>query len=138
MFLWRAVDDEGEVIENRAELIPETAIEREAGLTGPLPSTPEPTSRIENGHPPPDTTTDVLPGKHKTAKILTSKWKEGADALAVRCPHYQNKTGKANPFHMANTAGKLGYAEVTDDNLGEVLNALEDYATKAESAGIPA
>ena len=52
--------------------------------------------------------------------------------LAADEPHYQDKGGLPNFFHMANAAAKCGYAEITDDNLSDVEAALRQYAHDAE------
>lgn len=54
-------------------------------------------------------------------------WKEAALALAHEVPYY-TKAGQVDWFHLTGAAHKLGYAEITDANLQDVIAALRDYA----------
>lgn len=65
---------------------------------------------------------------HKPAVIKAQDWKAVADELAERVPHYRNPKGTANYYHMLGAAGKVGFAEITDNNIVEVVLALEEYA----------
>jgi hypothetical protein len=68
----------------------------------------------------------------KPASIGGSKqWKGLADDLAARCPYYRNANGTTNYSHMLGAAGKCGWEIVTDENVGSVIAAIEDYAKKA-------
>jgi hypothetical protein len=114
----------GEVISNGPDW------EKTPGQDTEPPSASEPPPEPE---PPPQTEADPDMPKRKPAAILSGKWKEAIADLAAEVPHYQNNQGKANGFHMANAAAKLGHAEVTDYNLPEVIADLRQYALDAEA-----
>jgi len=67
----------------------------------------------------------------KLAVIKSVGWALQALNLAKRQPYYQNKRGEADYGHMAASALKLGYPEIVDGNLVEVIAALEDHALAA-------
>ena len=64
----------------------------------------------------------------KPASIKANGWKAAGIALAAELPYYQDANGKPDWFHMTGAAGKLGYAEITDQNLDEVVVDLRQYA----------
>lgn len=117
------VDEEGEVVEAVALRLPPAIVTPPAQVE----------TRTGNGHDPEPATvkaeTERAP-TGKTPKITASGWREASTALAGRFPHYAGKDGKPNGFHMANAAGKLGFADITDDNLASVIYELEEYAKK--------
>lgn len=65
--------------------------------------------------------------KPKRASVRTSNWTQAATTLAAEVPHYQ-ENGQTNFHHLTGAAAKLGYNEITDQNLDEVLEALRGYA----------
>lgn len=69
----------------------------------------------------------------KIPDIKTRRWQAAIKAFADRHPKYQGARGKPNGFHIGGRVGKLGFTEVTDANLDEVMAALEQHAAEAES-----
>jgi len=71
-------------------------------------------------------------GKHpKQAMIKTKLFFELAPDLASQAPHYQDKAGQPNTNHMAAAAYKLNFAEITDNNVIAVMDALRQHAQEA-------
>lgn len=102
------VDESGDVIDvTPAPTIP-----------SPPPPAPAPVTKTSNGR--------------KTATISTKRWAKAAAAVAADHPHYCNTGGDINFYHMTAAAAKLGYAEVTDDNLSEVCQKLREYAAERD------
>lgn len=66
------------------------------------------------------------------ATVKTSEWAGASVKLAEDWPHYQ-KNGAANGYHMTTAAQSLGYPEITDDNLAEVVAALEKHAADKQA-----
>lgn len=74
----------------------------------------------------------------KPARVKCSTWNVRGKAFAAEVPYYQ-KDGNVDWPHLTGAAGKLGYQEINDSNLAEVLDALRQYAAdhaalKAEEA----
>ncbi|MFH1183932.1 MAG: phage recombination protein Bet [Chloroflexota bacterium] len=69
----------------------------------------------------------------KRTAIRTPKWMEATAALAARCPYWQDEAGAADTFHMVGALGKIGYAELTGDNIAQAMTELEDYAKANEA-----
>jgi hypothetical protein len=108
------VDEDGEVIDGQAKPV-------EAGSDG----SSDPGTTSVASHPQPTNGN----GRHKTAQISTPNWKGAAEELATRCPAY-TKDDERPDFHgMARKAVEMGYPEITDGNLTEVIAALEQAAT---------
>jgi len=91
----------------------------------PVPDPPE---------PPPTTTTIKGNGTGRPAVIKSGKWVAATRELAERCAYYLRPNGQPDFTRMAALAGQQGYAEVTDDNLADVVAALEEYAAQACAA----
>ena len=73
----------------------------------------------------------------KAAKV----WREECLKLCQRFSHYQTRihakgikggvpSGMPNFYHLLGAAAKCGFAQVTDDNVGDVIAAIEARAAK--------
>ena len=63
----------------------------------------------------------------KPATVKTGGWQSALERLAAAVPYYA-KDGRPDGYHALGVAGKLGYREVTAENLDEVLDGLSQYA----------
>lgn len=63
----------------------------------------------------------------KWAEIKIDNWPEVMKQFAAECPYYA-KDGEPDGYHMAGTALKQGFKEITAKNLPDVLEALRKYA----------
>lgn len=69
------------------------------------------------------------PKSTKLATISTGRFFDRAAEFAAKHPHYQDKSGKSDNIHLCATiAQKLGYDRITEDNLDEIFDKLEEYA----------
>lgn len=112
------------VIEQPKASAPKPAEKPPAGNGSHKPHTPS------EGHN--DTTSTR--GVGKSATVRSGGFNAAAVDLAARLPYYQNKQGGADFYHLTGAAAKLGHAEITDENLAQVLRELEDYAAQAVKA----
>lgn len=71
--------------------------------------------------------------QQKLADIRTAAWRGKAGQLGTRIPRYQTKDGAIDFPHMSAAALHLGYGQITDANLAEVLVALEQHALEADA-----
>lgn len=69
----------------------------------------------------------------KWAAVKTEHWQPAAEALAAELEYYRNANGSCNIFHMNKAALKLGYPEITDANLDDVIAALTEHAQAEEA-----
>jgi len=81
-------------------------------------------------------TTPAASDNRKLARIISGAWFERAKKLAARVSYYQ-KDGQPDLYHLAGSALKCGYPEITDDNLADVLRALEQHAIE-QTVEVPA
>ena len=77
----------------------------------------------------------------RSASIRTPAWTTAATALNKKLVeagivYYQGKDGKPNLYHMAGSAAKCGYSEVTETNLVSVISDLEQHA-REQSEAVP-
>ena len=70
-------------------------------------------------------------GRPKAAVVKTAGWLQAGKDLAQRYPCYASATGGPNYRRMTEIAAEHGYFEITDQNLAEVLAALEGSAAQA-------
>jgi len=80
-------------------------------------------------------------GNGRSALIKTPAWTTAATALNKKLveagiDYYQGKDGKPNLYHMAGSAAKCGYSEITEANLLSVLRDLEQHA-REQSEAVP-
>lgn len=85
---------------------------------------------------------DVIPTKDKPtskqASIKTPQFQAMIVKLQEATPYYNDaKTGKANNFHVLKSAAKIGYSEITSDNIDQILADLIQHA-KDNTVEVPA
>jgi hypothetical protein len=73
-------------------------------------------------------------GHSKAASVKTAAWLQAGMDLAARCPCYVSATGRPNYRRMTEVAGEHGFGQISDDNIAEVLTALEEAAQDAVPA----
>jgi ABC-type oligopeptide transport system ATPase subunit len=82
--------------------------------------------------PPPLQGKPVIPqpsnGNGKRAAVKTGGWAEAIRALVERCPCYAKDDDTPDGYLLTTRALDLGYPQITDDNLTEVIAALEQAA----------
>jgi hypothetical protein len=83
------------------------------------------TRRIE-GTPPEGT--QGAPAGQKRAKVQTAAWGQAAQGLVKEMDQYTTKDGHPNYQRMTEAAFAMGYPEIRDDNLQEVIEAVGLYA----------
>jgi hypothetical protein len=76
--------------------------------------------------PPPST--DERPANQILARIQAEGWNEAATELVAEIGYYTNSDGEPNWRHLCGAAYKMGYPDVTDTNLNDVIEALGMYA----------
>lgn len=71
----------------------------------------------------------------KRPPVKGGGWTSAATQLSEKEPYYQAANGSPDFFHMLGAAGKIGYLEINDANLADVIADLEGYANgvKAEA-----
>jgi len=69
----------------------------------------------------------------KKATVGTGKWADQAKTLAEKVPYFMTSNGP-NYHHMLASALKLGFEAVTDENLADIIAALEQHANEAANA----
>jgi len=84
-------------------------------VNGPRASSPTPASAQTNGRP-------------RLAVIRTKRLFEMAATFAADHDYYRTKAGAPDIGHMQASATKLGYAEITDANLSEIMHLLSEHA----------
>ena len=62
--------------------------------------------------------------------IKTPNWKTVAEQIAATTGYFLDDKGNPNFYHIANTAKKLGFTTISDENLNDVAAALIDYANQ--------
>ena len=70
-------------------------------------------------------------GRPKAAVVKTAAWMQAGKDLAQRHPCYLSASGGPNYRRMTELAAEHGYCEITDQNVAEVLAALEGSAAQA-------
>jgi hypothetical protein len=66
--------------------------------------------------------------KPKLAVIRTPAFAAQVAEFATATPYYQDKGGKPDAGHILGAAVKLGFNEITTENIGQVWGALRQYA----------
>jgi len=96
----------------------------------------EPITAKVSEKPDPAPKARVQKGKPKQATLKgCGGWRIAATELADDTPFYMGEGGP-DMLLMLQTAAELGHAEITDDNLSEVIEALTAHATKGAEGGI--
>jgi len=88
-------------------------------IPNPVPPSPAP---VTNGTIEPEPANGAKP-----ARVKCTTWKVVGAQLAAEV-HYYQKDGKVDWYHLTGAAGKLGYHEINDQNVDEVLRDLRQYA----------
>lgn len=131
-------DELGAIVNEEGEVIDQPAIitRTEAQQSDAIPHFESlPAGVIPQAESKPDNTSDV---KVKQASIKTPKFPAMIVQLQDATPYYNDaKTGKANNFHVLKSAAKIGYAEITSENIDQVLVDLIQHA-KDNTAEVPA
>jgi hypothetical protein len=99
----------------------------DAPETWPLPATTAAKQEAAPPQPAAAPTAQPAQPRQKLATVKTKQWTQAATDFAASEPYYQ-ANGKTDFYHMIGAAAKVGYTEITDDNLAEVLVALRTYA----------
>lgn len=86
---------------------------------------PKPTPKPPESEKP-KATSKPAPTNGKSAVVKAPNWAKAARGVAADVPHYQYENGTPNFIHLCRAAAKEGYAEITDENLAEVCQALRD------------
>lgn len=119
-----AVTDGGEILPALPSRTPQMA-----------PLQPEPDAAPEWLPPAPESQSARAYTAHKGATVRTNRWQQAAADLAVMVDYYQDKAGKPDYHHMTGAALKVGYPEINEANLDEVIAAIADYATANQQSG---
>jgi len=127
------VDADGEIIEG-------------AVLSGPAMSEPEQREPMPRKDAPAHPARKApAPAQHATTgwkqdgptgkrpPVKGGGWTSAATQLSEKEPYYQTANGSPDFFHMLGAAGKMGYLEINDANLADVIADLEGYANRAEA-----
>lgn len=80
---------------------------------------------MSNAVPPADSRAHMRITTDQAAKT----WRDGCAALCQKHPRYQTlieggPSGRPNFYHLLGAARKCGFANVTDDNVGDVIVAI--------------
>lgn len=67
-------------------------------------------------------------GTPKLAAIKTPNFARYATAFAVKHPRYANKAGGFDDAHICASIAKLGYADITPENIDSAFKALDEHA----------
>ena len=102
--------------------------DRDSALTDKQTTTPTKPQAVR------PTAAKTAPKKGAPASVQTPAWQAAITELADECGYYM-KDDNPNTFRMVGAAGKLGYTEITDANIGEVVAALKKYAAEQSKEG---
>lgn len=119
----------------KAQLWPEEDIVPPAPVV-PV-TTPEPdlSGLVDTRPPQPAPVKAISTASMKVRDSAKAKaWTAWGEAFAKRFPAYQTPNGKASFFHILGAAKKCLFDAVTDDNMGDVMKAIEARAAEQQDA----
>lgn len=95
---------------------------------------------------------NAVPPRYARMRITTDRaakvWRDGCERIAHKHSHYQTRiyakgikggvaSGKANFFNILGAAFKCGHAQVTDENVAQVLADVEARAAQLYPDTLP-
>lgn len=93
-----------------------------------------PASRVDPGPDESDPAGQKPNLRTATIRIHTNDWVAFCAELARLYPHYQTNEGEPDKFHIALTARRCGFSEITEDNFQQVVATLIAHAQESHPA----
>lgn len=130
------VNEDGEVIDAQYTVAPVIQTQ----TPPPTPAQQQSTTPRTHANQPPNGGNGASSSgdKPRMAVIKTPAYAAQVQDFAKSTPYYQTQTGLPDSGHILGAAVKLGYPEITSDNLGAMWGALRQYAADQEQRQVAA